>query len=239
MNEVQKPVSAIRSQILQNPDMILGDRELMSALLEADGGYSEGRNIVDLRAKLVERLEERLNRLEATNRTVIAAAYENLAGTNQIHRAVLALLEPNSFRGFLAALGEEVAHILSIDAIRLGLESGSAIPGAHLGPKGPLSGLVIALPRGGVEEYLSDGDGRPARRVTLRRATAQADDLYGQNEALVQSEALLKLDLGQGKGAALLALGAEDPQRFTPDQGTDLLSFFAGAFERVLRRWLA
>ncbi|WP_112321197.1 DUF484 family protein [Oceanibium sediminis] len=240
MAEVQKPTPAIRSQILSNPELILGDQELMAALLEADGAASSGRNIVDLRGKLVDRLEFRLDRLEATNRTVIAAAYENLAGTNQIHRAVLALLEAKDFRSFLTVLGEDVANILSIDAIRLGLETPAKAPGTHLGPKGPLAELVVALPKGGVEAYLSEGEGSAlARRVTLRKATAKADDLFGHGQAWIQSEAILKVDLGPGRNAGLLALGVEDPKRFSPDQGVDLLSFLAGAFERMLRRWLA
>ena len=67
---------------------------------------------VDLRGKLVERLEERLNQLETTNRTVIAAAYENLAGTNQVHRAILRMLDPVDFETFLRDLGGEVATVV-------------------------------------------------------------------------------------------------------------------------------
>jgi uncharacterized protein YigA (DUF484 family) len=37
----------------------------------------------------------------------------------------------------------------------------------------------------------------------------------------------------------MLVFGAEDPHQFTPQQGTDLLTFFAGVFERVMRRWLS
>ena len=36
-----------------------------------------------------------------------------------------------------------------------------------------------------------------------------------------------------------LVLGAEDPHQFKPTQGTDLLAFFAGVFERTMRRWLS
>ena len=64
----------------------------MRALLAADRS-ALGRNVVDLRGVLVDRLEERLDRLEDTHREVLAAAYENVAGTNQVHRACLALLE--------------------------------------------------------------------------------------------------------------------------------------------------
>jgi len=239
MNEAQKPTAAIRNEIMQNPSVILGDPELMSALLEADGGSGGGRNIVDLRGKLVDRLEDRLEKAENTNRTVIAAAYENLAGTNQVHRAVLALIEPQEFRGFLQALGEEVPGILSVDAVRLGLETTNAKPGTPLGPEGPMASLVTALPPGGVGGYLGEGVDQPGRRVTLRKATGLADDLYGHGETWIQSEAVLRLDLGEGKRPALLGLGCEDPNRFTPDQGSDLLAFLTGVLERTLRRWLA
>ena len=37
----------------------------------------------------------------------------------------------------------------------------------------------------------------------------------------------------------MLVFGSEDPHRFHPDQGTDLLGFFGSVFERTLRRWLA
>ena len=37
----------------------------------------------------------------------------------------------------------------------------------------------------------------------------------------------------------MLALGAEDPHHFSPQQGTDLLAFFAGVFERTMRHWLS
>ncbi|MEO0391081.1 MAG: DUF484 family protein, partial [Pseudomonadota bacterium] len=55
----------------------------------------------------------------------------------------------------------------------------------------------------------------------------------------MRSEACLKLDFGTGRLPGLLVMGAEDPHMFSPAQGTDLLSFFAGVFERQMRRWLS
>jgi uncharacterized protein len=37
----------------------------------------------------------------------------------------------------------------------------------------------------------------------------------------------------------MLCLGAEDPHQFKSTHGTDLLGFFAGVFERTMRRWLS
>ncbi|MEO1798469.1 MAG: DUF484 family protein, partial [Pseudomonadota bacterium] len=34
-------------------------------------------------------------------------------------------------------------------------------------------------------------------------------------------------------------MGSEDPHLFSPNQGTDLLEFFGGIFERTMRRWLS
>ena len=56
---------AIRDQILKDPDLILEDRDVMRALIEANGGAAAaGRNVVDLRGVLVDRLENRLDRRE-------------------------------------------------------------------------------------------------------------------------------------------------------------------------------
>ncbi|NIY99192.1 DUF484 family protein, partial [Salipiger sp. HF18] len=114
---------SLREEIISRPDMILDDRDLMQALIAANE-RSMGGNIVDLRGIAMERLEARLDRLEDTHRSVIAAAYENLAGTNQIHRAVLRMLDPVEFEPFLRDLAGEVAQILRVDAVRLVLESG-------------------------------------------------------------------------------------------------------------------
>mgnify|MGYP000866532160 FL=1 len=112
----------LREKIISDPEVILEDRDLMRALIAANEA-AMGANIVDLRGVAMARLEARLDRLEDTHRSVIAAAYENLAGTNQVHRAVLKLLDPLDFESFLKALHTEVAEILRVDCVRLVLES--------------------------------------------------------------------------------------------------------------------
>ncbi|MFQ5623567.1 MAG: DUF484 family protein [Paracoccaceae bacterium] len=238
MKSKDETLQAIRGHILDDPGAILEDQDLVNALLKAHGGRGS-RNVVDLRTVLVERLEDRLVRLEDTHRNVIAAAYENLAGTNQVHRAALAIMEPPDFEGFLAALAHDVANILSIDVIRLGLESSAATAGQPLGPKGKLHELVFALPRHGVDAYVRDNRNVQPRQITLRQCAPDQASIFGKSSTWIQSEALMKLDLGPGRLPGLLAFGSEDPHRFHQDQGTDLLTFFAGAFERMMRRWLA
>lgn len=229
-------VPGLRDQILADPGLVLDDMELMRAILKAEGS-SLGRKVVDLRGVLVERLEERLDRLEDTHREVLAAAYDNVAGTAQVHRACLVILEAGDFAAFLAALTRDVPRILGVDVIRLGLEAPAAEPGQGLGPE-DLRDVVVALPAGGAETYATAGRGGTPRPVVLRGLARASATIYGPHAGRVRSEAALLLSLGPKSLPGVLALGAFEPDRFDPEQGTDLLEFFGGVFERALRRWL-
>ncbi|AJE45892.1 DUF484 family protein [Celeribacter indicus] len=224
----------LREKIISAPEMILDDQDVMRALIAADERAS-GTNVVDLRGIAMERLEERLDRLEDTHRGVIAAAYENLAGTNQVHRAVLKLLEPANFTAFLATLSGEVAEILRVDAVRLLLETKVEAEDPAVKRLGEV--LVTAEP-GFADGYVTLGRNLPVRPVTLRQISPDGGMIYGAQADFMRSEAVMKLDLGPGRLPGLLILGAEDPHLFRPSQGTDLLVFFAGVFERLMRRWL-
>ncbi|NYS24254.1 DUF484 family protein [Rhodobacteraceae bacterium 2376] len=225
----------LRARILADPALVLDDRELMHALVTTSESQM-GRNIVDLRGLAMERLEARLDRLEETHRAVIAAAYDNLSGTNQIHRAVLRMLDPDEFESFLHTLGSDVAEILRVDSIRLVLESAESGADPALARIGDV--LRVVEP-GFIASYMSQGRNHPARNVVLRQNIPATDQLYGPGAVDLRSEALMKLDLGQGRMAGMLAMGSDDPHLFKPGQGTDLLAFFAGIFERTMRRWLS
>ncbi|MEJ6401355.1 DUF484 family protein [Yoonia sp. 2307UL14-13] len=222
----------LREKIISNPDVLLEDHDLMRALVGANDDR-QGENIVDLRAIAMERLEARFDRLEDTHRNVIAAAYDNLAGTNQVHRAILRMMEPADLNTFLTTLTTDITDILRIDAIRLVIETESETEDADFGP------AVIIMPEGFVDGYLTLGRNVPARKVTLRQTHKISSTLYAGVDHTIESEACLQLDLGPGKLPGMLVMGAKDPHQFSPQQGTDLLDFFSGVFERVMRRWLA
>ncbi|MEO8241304.1 MAG: DUF484 family protein [bacterium] len=224
-----------RDRIIAAPEALLEDVDVMNALIAANE-RAMGSNVIDLRGIAMERLESRLDRLEDTHRTVIAAAYENLAGTNQVHRAILQLLDPLSFEDFLKSLNSEVAATLRVDCVRLVLESVQSEEEAALRKLGDV--LYVAQ-SGFVAEYISAGKNVPLRSVVLRQVQPSSDVLYGDKAGWIRSEALMKLDFGKGRLPGMLALGAEDPHQFKATHGTDLLGFFAGVFERTMRRWLA
>ncbi|WP_170331171.1 DUF484 family protein [Ruegeria arenilitoris] len=225
----------LRAAILAEPDAVLDDKDLMQALVTANE-RARGDNIIDLRGIAMQRLEARLDRLEDTHRSVIAAAYENLAGTNQVHRAILRLLEPVEFEDFLRTLGNDVAEILRVDKVTLVLET-TLIQDDPAVDK--LGGVLTVAEPGFIDSYLTyDRSGQP-RDVTLREIHHSNRRIYGDKADQLRSEACLKLDLGEGRLPGMIVMGAKDPRHFSPQLGTDLLAFFAGVFERSMRHWLS
>lgn len=225
---------SLRAKIIAEPAAILDDRDLMHALIAAND-REIGANVVDLRGIAMERLEARLDRLEDTHRSVIAAAYENLAGTNQVHRAILRMLDPMDFEAFLSDLDGEVADTLGVDHMHLVLETVQTDDDPTVGKLGTV--LKVVRP-GFCNEYADGGRGAPPRQVTLRQVQSGSLAVYGEMAQYVRSEACLRLNFGRGRLPGMLVMGSEDPHQFTPQHGTDLLGFFAGVFERTMRRWL-
>ncbi len=235
MSSTVKMTHSLREQIMTDPEVILEDKDVMRALVAANE-KALGGNIVDLRGIAMERLEARLDRLEDTHRSVIAAAYENLAGTNQVHRAILRMLDPFEFEQFLKDLDGDVAEILRVDCIRLVLETVQSDDDPVVNRLGDV--LSVAEP-GFVESYLTNGRDVPVRQVTLRQVIPEGQMIYGEAADWIRSEACIRLDFGQGRLPGMLVFGAEDPHQFKANQGTDLLAFFGGVFERAMRRWLS
>jgi uncharacterized protein len=235
MTNTAQITDAVREKLIAEPDLLLDDKDIMRALVRANE-RAMGHNIVDLRGIAMERLETRLDRLEDTHRSVIAAAYDNLAGTNQIHRAVLRLMEPVLFEVFLHDLAGDVANILRVDSVRLVLESHEAAADPAVDRLGD---VLCIRPSGFADLYVTRSRNLPVRPVMLRQVGAGEGRIYADKAAYIRSEACLKLDLGEGRLPGLLLLGSEDPHMFAPQQGTDLMTFFGAVFERLMRRWLA
>lgn len=221
-----------RARLLARPELILGDRDLMRALIDARDS-EVGENVVDIRGRAMQALESRLDRLESAHESVISAAYDNQSGMATVHRAVLSLLEPVDFEGFLENLDSAVAPILRVETLRLVMESADRIPAPEA------NGPLVILPAGSIARLIAAGRQAPrADDIVLRRATRETMPIHGETRAPIQSEALLPIDLGPGRLPAALVMGSADTGRFNPAQGTDLLRFFGQSFRLVLLSWL-
>jgi len=238
MTEAAKKFNEVRDEILSNPKAFLEDREVMRALIAADR-QQQPSNVIDLRSIAMDRMEDRLNKLEDTHRTVIAAAYDNVSSMNQIHRAVLSVLEPDDFNGFLRYVEHDLAPTLGIEAASLCLETQAVSVGQGPSLSKEFGTGVTFMAIGEVEDYITHGRNMNSRPVTMRSVRSDGVLLFAESPEPILSEALLKLDLGTGNLPGMLVLGSKNADQFAPAQGSDLLLFLGGIFSRIMRRWLA
>jgi uncharacterized protein YigA (DUF484 family) len=76
------------------------------------------------------------------------------------------------------------------------------------------------------------------KAATLRDELDSENVVFGGASTLVKSDALARLAVGQKVPPALLAMGSRNKDRFTPSQGTELLTFLGSAMSHRMREWL-
>lgn len=221
----------LREHLLAEPERVLADLEVMAALAAAQA-RGLGPNVTDLRSLTIERLRAALAQLEDTHRHVVSAAYENLSGMRQVHRAALAVIEAPDLPALLATLAGPVSEALKVAALRLILETETA--------EVPDFGTPLILPAapGFGRAYLGLKSRAPVKAATLRPLTEAAETVFGADAAALGSEAVLPLDLGPAALPGFLVLGAKRRGQFKPSHGSDLLQHFAAVLERRLRALL-
>ena len=161
----------------------------------------------------MKKMDGELKKLKRSNQQVIATAYENLVGMNQVHQVVLKSLEQNNFDEFITKLNTEVCDILRVDCIRLGLETHSSLQNTEKnGSK--LSKLVDLYPVNFVDTYISQGENKGSDDIVLRPIPKGSEQLYGKLSKNLKSEGCIKLTIGNRKIVGILALASKERKKF-------------------------
>lgn len=221
------PLSAkgVADYLRRHPDFLALRPELLDALSPPARDCGDG--VADLQQFMVARLRNELAEMAAARDTLVATGRGNLTAQARIHKAILALLDARTFEHFIETLTTDVAVILDVDAITIGVEQ-TKDNGAHAHVAG-----VCRLEPNMVDCLLG-----PRQAIVLRTDIVGDPAIFGAAAGLVQSDALIRLSISGATPAALLALGARDAEHFRPGQGTELLNFLARVVEISIRGWL-
>jgi len=226
----------LREEILAKAHEILNDETLLRALIGASD-KNLGSKIVDLRSVAIQKMDGELKKLKRSNQQVIATAYENLVGMKQVHQVVLKSLEQNNFDEFVTNLNTEACDVLRVDCIKLGLETHSLLQNTEKnGSK--LSKLLDLYPVNFVDTYISPGENNGSDDIILRPIPKGSEQLYGKISKTLRSEGCIKLKIGSEKIVGILALASKEREKFTAQQGVELLKFMGSVFERRISHWL-
>ena len=185
-----------------------------------------GGSVVDFQHFHIERLRSELARIAVEQRTLIAASRGTLASQSRVHKAVLAVLAAGSFEQLLQTVTTDLAVLLDVDIVTIGVES--ATPGGRLSVQG-----IRLLKAGAIDELLG-----PERTILLRADMPGESALFGGAAGLVRSHALLRLGFGRGAPLGLLCIGTRKAGRFHPGLGTELLTFLARVVAITIAQWL-
>lgn len=218
----------------RNPGFLQQYPDVAAVLHAPDrfAGTEHGRSggVVDLQRYMVERLRHDIDQVQMRNARLIDTSRENLLGQRRIHEAVLAMLGATSFEQLIEVVTTDLAIHLDIDVVSICIESATRLP------ETPLRHGLMVMDEGLVDEVMGEGVD-----CILRDAAMPAPDrelIFGGGAGLIESDALLRIQPHPSTPQGILALGSREPDKFAPDQGTELLLFLARCFELCLRNWV-
>ncbi|MCE9648417.1 MAG: DUF484 family protein [Parvibaculum sp.] len=213
----------VRAFLLQHPDFIAADADLIAALLPA---RDDGANVVDMQQFVIGKLQRQVRTLRDIQSDLIEASSLNSLAREQVHAAAIAMLDARSFEAFVAYVTapEGLAQTLGLGAAAICVEAAHDFAAIE---------NVRILELGGVSRMMGGDVGH-----RLVANVQGSHGLYGALAGGVQSEALVRLDFSRVAPPGLLALGGASAEQFHPDQAADLLEFLGRIVERCIRLWL-
>jgi uncharacterized protein len=210
----------------RHPDFLARHPELLD--LQLSPGRHGGDGVIDLQQFMVERLRGEINKLRGEQDDILANTRDNISTQERIHKAVVELLEAESFEQFIDIITGDLGLLLEVDVVSLCVELSD-----HTAKRPKHEGIQF-LGRGAVDRLLGGKD----KHVVLRDEAVGDPEIFGPAADLVRSDALLRLNISSHAPAGLIAFGARHPGYFHAGQGTELMSFLGRVMEFGIRTWL-
>ena len=227
MTETDEPTlnaEDVVAYLKANPKFLQKHPEACDLLIPPKNG--EGKNVADFQSFMIKRLKDDKEKVMETTQAMVENARSNMNNQQRIHKVVLRLLEARNFEEFISIITMDLSAMLDTDISVLVVESnGHDIP--HITTSG-----IRVLPAGTIDKWME------GQNVLLQSNISGIEPIYGGGATLVQSQALLRIDISMDTPPAILAFGSRDPEMFQDGQGTELVDFLARVVERAFRSWL-
>ncbi len=230
MNKIEI-VPEERQKILENPDLILLDKELLLALLK-DSDFPDEENLIDIRNVFLKKLGEKVEKLKSTNSQIIQHAYENQLGIKKIHKCCLKTIETRDVGALFKFLCLKATEILRVDAIKIVVSdntfSNSNIQNCILKSNEEIIKFAQKI---GITK------GKTVRLTNVVNDKKREPEQLISREESTKSEAIISL-LVNTEFKGFLFLESVEKTTFSVDQSTDYLEFFAQVISKHLESLL-
>ena len=230
MNKIEI-VPEERQKILENPDLILLDKELLLALLK-DSDFPDEENLIDIRNVFLKKLGEKVEKLKSTNSQIIQHAYENQLGIKKIHKCCLKTIETRDIGALFKFLCSKATQILRVDVIKIVVSdktfSNSNIQ--HCTLKSDEEIIKFA-------QKIGITKGKTVRLTNVVNDKKKEPEQLIAREESTKSEAIISL-LVNSEFKGFLFFESVEESTFSVDQSTDYLEFFAQVISKHLESLL-
>lgn len=206
---------AVLSFLSDNPDFLVRHRDLLAHL--ATPARQLGDGVSDFQRFMVDRLKLQVQALRDSQQALLAAGRANDESLSRIHKTVLRLIEANTLAELGKIVSDELPALCGVDCAVLEME-GDGWPAP-----------IICLEAGGVDANLG-----PAETM-LRANVPESLGKIPNMDIVIRSIAIVRLE-PDADTLGLLTFGSCDPECFTPDLGTDMVSFLAAVISRQIRK---
>lgn len=224
MDETDITPEDVLAFLKDNPNFLQRHPEACDLLIPPQAG--DGKKVADFQSFMIKRLKDDKKSVEDMTAELVQNARNNMNNQQRIHTAILRLLEARSFDEFIQIITMDLSAMLDTDISVLVVESnGNDIPHIHT------SGIRV-IPTGTIDKWMG------SESVLLQSNISGIEAIYGGGATLVQSQALLRVDISMDTPPAILAFGSRDPKMFEEGQGIEQVSFLARVVERTFRQWL-
>ena len=209
--------------LAENPDFFADNADALEAITPPARDLGDG--VTDFQQAMIHRLRDKIGKTEDVARVLIDTSRDNMSTQARIHEGVIALLDANSFEQVIQTVTVDLAVLMDLDAVDLCVETAdtAALP----------VGSLRTLPAGAIDELMGAG-----RSIALSNEISADPAIFGPAASLVQSQALVRLEISAQAPPALIAFGSREPDHFHAGQATELLQFLAQVLEKLIRSWL-
>lgn len=183
-----------------------------------------GQRVVDFQRFQILRLQEILSDLGSHQNRLIDVTRGNLTNQKKIHQAALTILTAEDMGDLLHRVTRDWPVTLGVDAAAVGFETSGKTALDNTGD-------IVRLTPGWIDRLLGDREAVILRGPDVTAARM----LFGPAAALINAQALVRLQPGEDTPEGLLAFGTRDEDGFYPGQGTELVRFLGAILERCLR----
>lgn len=216
---------AVLNYLLANPDFLLRYPEALVHATVPKRFDDSDSTVVDFQHVMLQRLQTEMTDLQTCAEELIMTTRSNMDSQKGTFDAVLVLLEAESVDDLKLTVSETLPLLLDIDICALRLEG----PSPQTITRTTLD--KVPLPKGFVDASFGE-----ETDAILRPMVEGEGILYGANADSVRSDALVRIEPGEGLMPGVLALASRVEGTFNADMSIDLVVFLAKIIEHCLRR---